>query len=872
MIAKDLSRSDRTGRRTWRLILPAALAMGLALPLAGCKSPAEKAAEYYQSGLDLVAAGDLDRAIVQFRNVFDIEGNHYEARKALAEALASKGDASGAYSQYLRLAEQYPDDLPTRITLARMAFEGRNLDEFSRHATRAVELAPDDPDARVLGLAMRYQKADETGDETARKALADEADSLLKDRPEDVLLLGIALDQAGRTNDMDRAGTLVRKLLELQPDNRLRYRQQLALLMEKGDMAGVEAQLRATIENFPDDPEAKTDLIRFYLSRNQPDRAEDFLRGLADAAPAGDPVPRTDLIRFVQLQRGEEAARAEADKALAAGGDPLIFGVLKAGFDFNAGQREAAISQIRALLEGVEPSDRTRDVRTQLARMLIQTGDVETAKTEVDAVLAQNPGHPDALKLKAGWQITADQTDAALLALRNVLDQNPEDAEAMGLMADAYLRVGETDLARDYLAQAADASGNAPAQTLRLAQMLANEGRWRPAEDAILPALKLDPQNLPLLALLGRVYLEMPDLPRAGGVIEQLRGIDSPEARVAADELNLNRIAATDGREAAVTYLEGLARNSDAGLGAKLGLLRARLAAGDAGAARELATELVAANPDDAGMRMVQAMTEAAAGDPETARAGLDALIADNPQDPRPYLALMRLVSQQGDAQAARAVMDRGLSALPDNPDLLWAKAGVLERAGDIDGAIAIYEGLYRQNSDSIVTANNLASLLATWKPDDAEAVARASVVSRRLKDTDVPPFMDTYGWVQHLNGDSEGALPYLEGASAGLPDDPMVQIHLGLVQEALGRTEEARAQLRKGLDMLPPDRSDKAIADARAVLARLEAAPAADAARGTGQSAGTPAATGDTAGDTAGDAAGEVTGDAGGSVSGQNP
>ena len=65
-----------------------------------------------------------------------------------------------------------------------------------------------------------------------------------------------------------------------------------------------------------------------------------------------------------------------------------------------------------------------------------------------------------------------------------------------------------------------------------------------------------------------------------------------------------------------------------------------------------------------------------------------------------------------------------------------------------------------------------------------------------------------------------------------------------------------------------------QAIADARAVLARLEAAPAADAARGTGQSAGTPAATatGDTAGDTAGDAAGEVTGDAGGSVSGQNP
>ena len=122
MIAKDLSRSDRTGRRTWRLILPAALAMGLALPLAGCKSPAEKAAEYYQSGLDLVAAGDLDRAIVQFRNVFDIEGNHYEARKALAEALASKGDASGAYSQYLRLAEQYAGEpIEERVAFFKVA-------------------------------------------------------------------------------------------------------------------------------------------------------------------------------------------------------------------------------------------------------------------------------------------------------------------------------------------------------------------------------------------------------------------------------------------------------------------------------------------------------------------------------------------------------------------------------------------------------------------------------------------------------------------------------------------------------------------------------------------------------------------------------
>ena len=861
MISDDVSRSPRSqsgtrSRPAWRLILPAALLMGLALPLAGCKSSEEKAAEYYQSGLDLLAAGDPDRAIVQFRNVFDVEGTHYEARKTLAETLMKQGDLRGAYSQYLRLAEQYPDDLAVRIALARMAFNSGDLDEFERHATRAVELSPDDPDVHVLDLAMRYRKAGEAEEDAPREAIAAEVGPLLAERPDDVILLSMALDEAGRNNDLDRAGPLVEKLLDLQPDNRLRYRQRLALLMEKGDMAGAEAQLLATIDRFPDDNDAKADLIRFYLSQNQPDKAEDFMRRLADAAPVDDPAPRTDLIRFVQLHRGDEAALTEVDKALEAGGDPLVFGVLKAGFDFNAGRRDEAIARIRSLLEGVEPSDRTRDIRAQLAQMLVQTGDVAGAKTEVDTVLAANPSHPAALKLKAGWAIENDNTDSALLDLRNVLDQNPEDAEAMGLMATAYARSGETDLARDYLAQAAKASDGAPGPCLRLAQALASEGRWRPAEDALIAALKQNPQNLDLLALLGRVYLEMPDLPRAQGVIAQLREIDSPEAKTAADELDLNRIAAADGQDAAMSYLEGLADGADADQGAKLGLIRARLASGDMQGASKLAADLVAEYPDDTGVLLVQAMTKAAAGDIAAARTGLNDLIAKDPQDPRPYLALMRLDSQQDDPEAARATMDKGLAALPDNPDLLWAKAGFLEREGDIDGAIAIYDDLYRQNSGSVVVANNLASLLATWKSDDPEAVARAETVSRRLRETTVPAFMDTYGWVRHLSGDSESALPYLEGAAASLQGDPMVQIHLGLAQAALGRTDDARAQLQKGLDMLPPDRSDKAIEDARAALTRLDAPQ--DAAAGTAPEAAANGAT-DTGADATANGAAET-------------
>ena len=149
---------------------------------------------------------------------------------------------------------------------------------------------------------------------------------------------------------------------------------------------------------------------------------------------------------------------------------------------------------------------------------------------------------------------------------------------------------------------------------------------------------------------------------------------------------------------------------------------------------------------------------------------------------------------------------------------------------GDIDGAIAIYERLYAQNSSSVVIANNLASLLATWKSADPQAVTRASAVARRLKDTQVPAFMDTYGWIQHLNGDSQAALPYLEGAAAGLAEDPIVQLHLGVVQAAVGKTETAKAQLQKGLDMLPEGQDGPSITAARETLARLNAPAAPEA------------------------------------------
>jgi len=68
-----------------------ALAVAAVLTLAACQSAEERAEEHYQSALALLAEGDLARATVEFRNVFELDGLHVEARRTFAQALRDGG-------------------------------------------------------------------------------------------------------------------------------------------------------------------------------------------------------------------------------------------------------------------------------------------------------------------------------------------------------------------------------------------------------------------------------------------------------------------------------------------------------------------------------------------------------------------------------------------------------------------------------------------------------------------------------------------------------------------------------------------------------------------------------------------------------------
>lgn len=800
------------------------LAMGLCLALVACDSAEDRAKKYLVSAQEFIDNGDLDRAAVELRNVFELLPNHVEARETMARLMLERNDKSAAYGQYLRLVEQVPDHVEGRTVLAEIAFEARNWQEFLRHAKKAVDLAPDAPRSRIIDVALRYQEALEAKDGPARDALRVVAEQLARDAPDSDVLQQILFDAYLRNQEPDRALDQLDRMIARSPENRTLYRQRLSLLDQMQDIAGMEQQLRDMVTRFADDDAPKEDLIRFYVAQNQRDKAEAFFREIADPT-LEDQKMFIGFVRFLHETHGPETARAELEAALDVSAAPEQLRIFLAVLDFEAGAQDKAIADLRALADITEAGKQAQDVRIMLAQMLLQTGETPEAQSLVNAVLEVDSRHVEALKMRAAWAIDADDTDAAIADLRLALDTASDDLDALRLMSDAYRRAGNMDLAWDFLALAVDVSDHAPGPALAYARALASEERYLAAEEVLIPALRQDTANADLLILLGEIYLASEDYARADHVIRRLRALGTDRTISVANALQAQLLVSQEGTEQALEFLRELAEQEGAGLSMQIALLRARLSSGQTEQALVQAKSLAAAHPDNLALRFILATAYAANGDSSTGETLLTALLEEDPGRARVWGQLYRLQRVQGDDAAASQTLRDGLAVDPDNRDLLWLQASEFETAGDIDGAISNYERIYARNSEDVVVLNNLASLLATYRSDD-ESLDRAWSIARRLRGTDAPALQHTFGWVAFRAGNVDEALPYLEASAAAMPENATVQFHLGQAYGAADKRDAAIAQYQLTLDLARSGGPHPHVDAAQAEIARLEQEP----------------------------------------------
>lgn len=801
------------------------LILSSAFLLAGCESREEKAERYFKSGMEYLEKGDEERALIEFQNVFQYNGLHKEARRTYADIKLRQGKVQEAYSQYLRLIEQYPDTADVRVILAELAIRSGNWEEAERHGREALRLTPEDPRARSVGVMLDYRQAVLAKDEAARGRVAAEAQTLLQARPDDDIARQVVLDNLLTGPDPMAAMPVLDQAIAADPARLDMQMTKLSLLARSGDLAAVGTQLKAMYGLFPDNAEVQGALIGWYMSQNDLDGAEAFLRQVA-GEPTANPDRHAALIQFLQLQRGPEAARTELDALIAANqGNPNadLYASLRASLEFDAGRQTEAIEAVQAILKTAQPSDQTSRIKVLLATMLDTTGNAVGAQAAIEEVLAEDPSNVEALKRRAAWRIQADRPGEAIIDLRAALDQNPRDVQVLMLMADAHERDGSPDLAAERLAMAVEVSGAAPEPSLRYADFLIRQDRLAPAEKILLDARQASPGNAQILSMLGALQLRQKNWPGAQDTAQALDALGTPEAVQSAQAIRAAALIGQDRTEEGLAYLEEQAAAGTGGTAALSMLVQAQVRGGKLDEARQALEEALAGAPGDAGLRLMLATVIAMQGDTADAETRLRALVEEDPARTRVVLQLYGLLAaQEGRDADAAAVLEAGLAASPEAPDLLWTQAGRLEKAGDIDGAVAIYDRLYARDSSNVLIANNLASLIGSYT-EDPVALQRAAAISRRLRDAEAPAFQDTYGWIAYRQGNFEEAVTYLEPAAAGLPDDLLTQIHYGLALAAAGQKDKAMTQLQATLDKAGDSTLPQLLA-AREVLAAMTA------------------------------------------------
>lgn len=802
-----------------------ALALSATLLLSACESSEERAEGFYQSGMELLEAGDLERAVVSFRNVFNYNGEHFEARKELAEALIALGNSSEAYSQYLRLAEQYPDNARVRQRLTYMALLAQSWEQAERHGRLALELAPEAEINPGIRVSLDYRAAAVEEDNPRLDAAAQEAAALLEADPSDILSRRIVLAHAVAQDRPGAVIEIVDPAIAQFPDDIGYYVLKLRALTSLQNVEGIETHLQAMYRQFPENEDVQRSLISFYLQRQDFAGAEQFLRDLA-GPETGSPDGFVPVIQLIERAQSRDAAKEEIRRLAEVNADfpenANFFNALLAGYLFDDGERDRAISSMQAIVETAEPGEQTRRIKGTLANMLLRTGNQVGARALAEEILAEDASNVPALKLRAQLLIDGDKPSDAIIDLRRALDQSPRDVEILLLLASAHERNGNTELQGERLAVAVDVSNSGPRESLLYAEFLLRQGRTDAARSVLADARSNNPRNVDILSQSARLALSNGNIGIVRGIIADLERIpEDPRAAEIAIALQSAVLLQQDRADEGLALLQQQAGPDGGNAGAVYAVIQTQLRNGRIAEARVYLDRLLAEAPGDDNLRLINAALHVAEGQPEVSEQILREMIAENPAQQTAVGQLYVQLRRMGRVEDARAVLNAGLEVSPDSTRLLQYQAGELEALGDIEGAIAIYEDLYSRNSSNVTVANNLASLISTFR-DTPESLERAAAVARRLRGTDIPAFQDTYGWIAYRQGNYADALEYLEPAAQGLPNNALVQYHLGMTYMALSQPEDARVQLERAIELAGPETTLPQMTTARETLEQL--------------------------------------------------
>jgi tetratricopeptide (TPR) repeat protein len=209
-------------------------------------------------------------------------------------------------------------------------------------------------------------------------------------------------------------------------------------------------------------------------------------------------------------------------------------------------------------------------------------------------------------------------------------------------------------------------------------------------------------------------------------------------------------------------------------------------------------TEEMANNPKSSELTLLQGKIYLYEGQSKQAEAAYSKAIELNPQLPEAYLALARLYLNSHQEQQALDRLNALVGRTNDLSTMLLI-GEIHQSGGRYDQARAMYEKVLSINPEFGPALNNLAYLDSEFL-GNVEKARQLAETARNLRPTD-PNAADTLGWILFKQHQYAHALSLIKESAEKLPNDPEVQMHLGLAYYMMEEEKPARIYLKRALD-----------------------------------------------------------------------
>ncbi len=558
-------------------------------------------------------SGEPARAGLQADAILAIDSAHSNGHVIKGLSLASEGRVQNGISELRKAIQLDPNNRPAYLDLARLLAQQRNFSEAEAVLRERIELQPQLVDMRIaLGDVLAAEgKESEAVEEYRRGIEVDRNNGLLYVRLAALSQKALRVDEAegyyqkwaeaqpvnpqalislaqfywsrGR---LEEAEASYRRARQIEPASRYAQEAMITFYLDSRRINEARSEIEALLKQNPTDIIGRTLLARLLLEEGDAEKALPLLEELARQAPK---------LAIVHQYLGITwARRHDLSKAIAAFKQAKVLAPDSSEIHASLAQAYLAQDSLSlALREGeraVELNSRNVPALKILADAQLLAGDVKRAEGSLKEALAFQP-QDAAIHHRLGVILRRQRRPTEALAhFEHAIERNPLSHDSLEQMAAILISERRLPQARDlvgrhiaaypedpklhnllgrvlmqdhrYFVQAEAAFKKAMALDkallvtyVNLGELYARQGRIEQAIRELQRVLQESPRQPAVLMLLGMLYEQQKDVPRAMEKYEEALQI-SPDFAPAANNLAWLLLEHAGDKERALTYAE----------------------------------------------------------------------------------------------------------------------------------------------------------------------------------------------------------------------------------------------------------------------------------------------------------------------------